>query len=384
VRRIFSLTLDGMGTDQIAALLSDEKLLTPFFYWEKRGRKLPGRQPERDPCQWNNSTVIKILTTQEYCGDVINFKTYTKSYKNKKCIANDPENWAIFKDVHEAVIDRATWEKVQQKRGKIRKRTTHTGERNMFSGLLVCSDCGINMNFHFNQKNHEIQYFNCPNNNRIRKLCATTHYVRVDFLEQVVLGEVRRLTKFASQHESSFVEAVMGHSQQTVTDKRQAKQKEINALLARDKELDTLFERMYEDNVAGKITDDRFAKMSQKYEAEQAGIAEQIKLLREELAKVSDQSMTTEMFIATVRKYTRAKKLAPRMLNELIDRIEVFQAEKIDGIWQQRLRIHYNCVGALSIPEQPTLPKPAVQIQTRRGVQVSYTPADTASADEAA
>jgi DNA invertase Pin-like site-specific DNA recombinase len=247
VQRIFRLTLEGLGTDQIASALFDSKIITPTFYWHERGIKRAGKLPERDPCGWRSSTVIKILSTQEYCGDVINFKTYSKSYKNKKRIPNDKDNWVVFKDVHEAIVDRADWEKVQQRHKRAYRRVQKDGERNMFSGILKCADCGGAMNYHFNQQNHDIEYFNCNNNNRSRKTCDTTHYVRVDFLEQAVLGEIRRLTRFASQHENEFVRVVMGHSQQNANDKRQAKQRELNALISRDKELDSIFERLYED-----------------------------------------------------------------------------------------------------------------------------------------
>jgi hypothetical protein len=145
-------------------------------------------------------------------------------------------------------------------------------------------------------------------------------------------------------------------------------------LQARDEELDGLFERIYEDNVSGKLSDDRFAKMSRRYEQEQKELAEKIKVVRAELEKQSSKSMTTDMFVATVRKYTRAKKLTPRMLNELIEKIEVHQAEKIDGVWEQRLVIHYNCVGTIFIPEVLPLPAPEVSVNTRKGVVVNYAP----------
>ena len=214
---------------------------------------------------------------------------------------------------------------VEDKRGKIRKRRTHEGERNMFSGLLVCADCGHNLHFHFNQGNPDIKYFNCSNYKGNRGSCTSTHYVRVDFLEQ-----------------------------------------------------DGLFERIYEDNVSGKLSDDRFARMSRRYEEEQKELAEKIKALRAEIDKQSSQSMTTDMFISLVRKYTRARKLTPRMLNELIEKIEVFNAEKIDGGWEQRLRIHYNCVGVIEIPDLIPLPAPEVSVNTRKGVVVNYAPSTIA------
>ena len=378
VRRVYSMTLEGFGTEQIAAQLEKDGVLTPRAYWLTKGIKRPGKGKQQPPTKWNSSTITKILSLQEYCGDILNFKTYSKSYKNKKRIDNDRENWVVFQDVHEAIIERAVYEQVQQKRGKIRKRRTNNGEHNMFSGLLVCADCGSNLHFHFNQGNPEIKYFNCSNYKGNRGTCTSTHYVRVDFLEEVVLGEIRRLTKFASLYEDEFVKAVIGHSQQAEQTDRKLKEKELKTLLARDEELDGLFERIYEDNVSGKLSDDRFAKMSRRYEDEQKELSEKIKKLRSEIEKQSSRSMTTDMFIGLVRKYTRARKLTPRMLNELIEKIEVFNAEKIDGVWEQRLRIHYNCVGTIEIPTVPPLPIPEVSVNTRKGVVVNYAPCELA------
>ena len=378
VRRVYSMTLEGFGTEQIVTRLEKDGVLTPRAYWLTKGIKRPGKGKQQPPTKWNSSTITKILSLQEYCGDILNFKTYSKSYKNKKRIDNDRENWVVFQDVHEAIIERAVYEQVQQKRGKIRKRRTNNGEHNMFSGLLVCADCGSNLHFHFNQGNPEIKYFNCSNYKGNRGTCTSTHYVRVDFLEEVVLGEIRRLTKFASLYEDEFVKAVIGHSQQAEQTDRKLKEKELKTLLARDEELDGLFERIYEDNVSGKLSDDRFAKMSRRYEDEQKELAEKIKKLRSEIEKQSSRSVTADMFIGLVRKYTRARKLTPRMLNELIEKIEVFNAEKIDGVWEQRLRIHYNCVGTIEIPTVLPLPIPEVSVNTRKGVVVNYAPCELA------
>ena len=376
VRRIFAMSLEGYGSDQIATVLDKEQILAPMAYWRSKGINRSGRAQDPDHTHWASGTIIKMLAMQEYCGDLINFKTYSKSYKNKKRLPNDPENMAVFKNVHEPIVDRATWEKIQEKRGKTRKRRCQNGERNMFSGLLVCADCGSTLHYHFNQGNHAIRYFNCSNNNSSRGTCLSTHYIRVDFLEQVVLAEIRRLTRFASRYESDFVKAVMGQSQQAVAREREYREKELNKLRARDKELDKLFERLYEDNVSGKISDERFNRMSASYETEQMELAESMKRIQTELEKCGGQAMTTDAFLAIVRKYTRARKLTPRMLNELIQRIEVHQAEKINGVHVQRLTIHYNCIGTLDIPEAlPALEMPKVLMQTRKGVRLTYEPA---------
>ena len=159
VRRVYSMTLEGFGTEQIAAQLEKDGVLTPRAYWLTKGIKRPGKGKQQPPTKWNSSTITKILSLQEYCGDILNFKTYSKSYKNKKRIDNDRENWVVFQDVHEAIIERAVYEQVQQKRGKIRKRRTNNGEHNMFSGLLVCADCGSNLHFHLQviQLGHVLQ-----------------------------------------------------------------------------------------------------------------------------------------------------------------------------------------------------------------------------------
>ena len=374
VKRIFDLCIDGKGPEQISRILErDQVLTTKALYASRKGKPLP-----KNPYGWKDQSIVGILERQEYTGCTCNFKTYSKSYKNKKRIHNDPENWVVFQDVHEPIIERAVFEQVQQKRGKMRKRRTSNGEHNMFSGLLVCADCGCNLHFHFNQGNPEIKYFNCSNYKGNRGTCQSTHYIRVDFLEEVVLGEIRRLTKFASLYEDDFLKAVIGHSQQVDEADRKLKEKELKALLARDEELDGLFERIYEDNVSGKISDERFSRMSRRYEDEQKELTEKIKQLRSEIEKQSSRTMTTDMFISLVRKYTRAKKLTPRMLNELVEKIEVFNAEKVNGVWEQRLRIHYNCVGTIEIPSALPLPTPDVSVNTRKGVVVNYAPCDVA------
>lgn len=211
VRRIYNEFLGGKGTEQIAEDLTADEILTPMNYWASKGLNRGGLRNTENPSFWNSSTIVKILTLQEYVGDVINFKTYSKFYKLKKRLKNKPEDMVVFKDVHESIISREDFERVKEKRGKTRKRKTSNGETNIFSGLLTCADCGSNMNYHFNQKNPDIKYFNCSSNNK-RGSCPQTHYIRVDFLEQVIIQEIRRLTKFATQYEKQFAEVIMGNS----------------------------------------------------------------------------------------------------------------------------------------------------------------------------
>ncbi len=379
VRRIYQMALDGYGLAETCAALEQDGIVNPTYYWRSRGVNRAGSKSTVDPTKWGHTTVRKILSLQEYCGDVINFKSYSKSFKIKKRIENPEENRAVFLNVHEAVIDRATWEKVQSmKKGTRRKRPTVTQEPSVFSGLLKCPECGGNLNFHFNQGNHDIKFFSCQNHNSGLRKCSKTHYIRLDFLEQVVLGEIHRLTQFAAEYEDDFVKAIMGHSAKVAQSDRARKQRELDALVARDKELDGLFERLYEDNVSGKISDERFAKMSKRYEEEQGENAAKIKALRLELRKHDGKQMDTDAFLETVRRYTDAQELTRRMVAELIDHIDVYHAEKQDGITTQRIVIYYNCIGAFTIPEHKDIPDVDVLMKTRKGVAVSYSPAKIA------
>ena len=379
VRRIFDMSYSGMGTFQIAVTLSDEKILTPAEYAIKKGIKKAGGNAGKtatDPYRWGQSTVGKILATQEYCGDVINFKTYSISYKNKKRHANDPENILVFKEVHEPIIDRTIFETIQLRRGKTRKRTMSNGEKNMFSGLLVCSDCGRNLHYHLNNRN--IRYFSCPGYNQgKRKDCFSTHYVRVDFLEQVVLAEIRRLTRFACKYEDQFVRVVSDFSKQAMQSQIDAHQSEVRSLMARDKELDRIFERLYEDNLSGKITDERFQRMSVNYDNEQKDLRERLTRLNNILEELNCKTTSTEKFVEAVRKYTRVKKLTTRMVTELIEHIEVHHTEKIDGVKTQKLVIYYNCIGSIEIPDEVPIPEADITMKTRKGVEVTYVPAAT-------
>ena len=376
VRKIFDMSYSGMGTFQIALTLSDEKILTPTEYAARKGIKKAGGNTGKtttDPYRWGQSTVGKILANQEYCGDVINFKTYSISYKNKKRHANDPENILVFKEVHEPIIDRTIFETIQLRRGKTRKRPMSNGEKNMFSGLLVCSDCGRNLHYHLNNRN--IRFFSCPGYNQgRRKDCTSTHYVRVDFLEQVVLAEIRRLTRFACKYEDEFVRVVSQFSKQAMQSQIDVYQSEIKSLILRDKELDRIFERLYEDNLSGKITDERFKKMSVNYDAEQKDLRERLNRLNDILEELACKTNSTEKFIKAVKKYTRVKKLTASMVTELIEHIEVHHTEKIDGVKTQKLVIYYNCIGSINIPEDVSIPEVDITMKTRKGVELTYVP----------
>lgn len=375
LRKIASLRFEGMGTNQIADWLTEQKILTPAAYFLSKGRKCR-RKPNEDPYRWSPSSIYSILTMSEYCGDVINFKTYSKSYKNKRRHQNSAEDMVVFKDVNPAIWSRETFERLQALSNGTRHRKSSDGERNMFSGIVKCADCGKNLHIHFNQRNHDIKYFNCPGYNQgKRKTCSSTHYIRADFLERVVLAEIRRLTRYASRYENTFTEQVANYSKKVLENEQKVRASELKALIARDKELDVLFEKIYEDNALGKISDERFKKLAEKYELEQETLSERIDQLKQKYDEAQTRAVNTDTFLAAVRKYTRIQKLTPRILTELIERIEVHQAEVVSGGKRQKIVIHYNCIGAIEIPEETNIPQPQISMETRQGVMVTYDPA---------
>ena len=379
VRKVYQMYLDGFGIEQIAGWLEKEKILTPNFYAFENGLKVSGKKSNRSPYAWKHSTVSKILSLQEYCGDVINFKTYSKSYKNKTRYKNDKENQSIFENVHQPIIEREMWEQVQIKRGKVRNKRTTTGEHNMFSGLLECSTCGSNLNFHFNQGNHEITYFNCPNYNNRGRTCDATHYIRTDFLEEIIKNDIARITAFTEHYENEFIKLLTDSSVKETEKKTQLMEKELETLSARSSELDVLFERIYEDSVIGKITEERFAKMSKKYENEQSDIQTKIALLQKEIRIRAKKKGTANEFLEIVRNYTDMKELTPQILREFVEKIIIHHREKIDGVEIQKVEIIYNCVGTIEIPNLKKIPQKEITMKTRKGVALHYSNPQKAS-----
>lgn len=349
VRKIFEMYLNGRGTEQIAGFLEKEHILTPNACAKENGFKVSGIVAE-NKYRWRSSTVSKILAQQEYCGDIINFKTYSKSYKNKKRRQNSRDNWAVFENVNEPIIQRDVFNKVQQKRGKVHNKKRKNAEHNMFSGLLVCSDCGSNLHFHFNQGNESIQYFNCSNNNSRNRTCPTTHYIREDFLEELVRTDINRLTAFTNQYKDEFLRMLEQSSGAESQSKLKSAENEIGRLLKRNEEIDKLFSAIYEDKIKGTISEERFEKMSKGYEKEQTDNKAKIFSLSEEIKSDAKQIDTTKMFLDIVDKTTHIEKLTAEIVREFIDKIVVHHRIKKEGVTTQKVEIYYNVIGKFELP----------------------------------
>lgn len=374
VKKIYSLALSGWGTDQIARYLESEKILTPTAYWLSKGIVIPGRKDTTlDPYYWGNTTVKGILEKREYMGDVVNFKSYTKSYKNKKRYRNDESDMLIIENVHEPIIDRATWQAVRTLRSqsKGRRRSPKSGIINPFSGVMYCADCGGKMRFRHYDSNG-LEYFECSNykGKGTRGICETTHRIRCDALDMVVKEELRKLTSVYENSKEEFCRFLEKEYESTCGQNKENLEKRIRTLESRNEQIDILYKKIYEDNCFGKISDEMFSVMSKDYEKEKKDNTELLISLNDELRKEKDGKAMKERFMDTVSYYIDVKELTPLVVSELIERIEVFHATGTGNDKHQRIIIHYNFIGSCELPEDNDTNE--IKIDTRQGMSISY------------
>ena len=373
VKRIFQMSLEGKGNETIARILHEEKVLVPTSYMIEKGIRQSRRKPA-DPCKWMATTVGRILESQEYCGDVINFKTYSRSFKDKRRLANPKENWVIFKDVHEPIVDRETFELVQKsiKNTKRRAPKPENGEKSIFSDLLYCSDCGHKLWHHVNPRNKDIKFFSCSNYKKdTRGTCDARHYVRADAIEQVVMLELRRLAKFLEYDEEAFADMLAEKTNEDLIAEKKQVQKELDRAIARNEDVARLYERLYEDNVSGKVTDEWFMQLSHKYESERLELKTKIQQYREQLSNLGTMQKGKEQFISAVRKFMQMETLTAPLLKELIDKIVIYETQGTGKHRTQRIVIYYRFVGYLEIPLTESEWE-YYRADTRQGVAVEY------------
>jgi len=375
VRDIYKMALEGKGNESIARILQERGVLVPQAYWQSKGFSRGGKKTQPNPCRWCKTTVGKILTQQEYCGDVINFKTYSKSFKNKARIDNDPDNWVIFKGVHEPIIDRDTWERVQElvKATKRRYCKQKGHEKSMFSGILRCPECGANLRNHFNQSNPSIRFFECPNYKGNRGTCASRHYIREDSIGQVVLLELQQMAQLLEYDEAAFVEFLEAKMSKDARSTQKTLEASLQAATARNSDVTRLYQRLYEDNVNGKVTDEWFIQLSHKYEVEQLELKEKMNECRDKLRELQGVQTSRASFIRAIRNFVAVKELTPLTLKELIDHIDVYPIEGSGKNRTQRVTIYYRFVGTIQIPAVPR--RAHLKLDTRQGVAVEYIPA---------
>ena len=354
VRQIYSLCLAGNGPTKIARMLTEQQIPTPGTLEYRRTGSTRRYHPGYE-CKWATNTVVHLLENREYTGCLVNFKTEKPSYKLKHSIENPPEKQAVFENHHEPIIDRETWERVQELR-KQRKRPNRYDEVGLFSGILFCADCGSVMYQQRYQTDKRKQDCYICGSYKKRTADCTAHFIRTDLLTAGVLSNLRKVTSYASKHEARFLKLLIEQNEDGDRRRNAAKKKELEAAEKRIAELSAIFKRLYEDSVTGRISDERFTELSADYEAEQKELKERAARLREELSKAQEATANAEKFMNVVRRHTTIEELTPTLLREFVEKIVVHESVALDGkrrgkLRRQEIEIYYSFVGKVELPD---------------------------------
>ena len=349
VKRIFNLCMEGRGPMQIANQLKSDKVLTPTAYRALQGIKTPNKKPE-DPYDWHSSTVVAILERREYTGCTVNFKTYTNSIWDKKQRDNPLEKQAIFPNTHEAIIEEAVFEKVQQVRQQ-RHRKTRTGRSSIFSGLVYCADCGEKLYYGAtNNYRPEGAFFDCSLHWKHKDKCGT-HYIRETVLSRLVLKHIQAVTGYILRHEAHFRTVMEEQLRLESGEQIRIRRKRLERNVNRIAELKRLFIRIYEDNASGRLSDDRFDMLSLTYETEQKQLEAECVTLRQEIEVQERQNENIEKFIQTAHKYVGIDELDGYALRELVSAIYVDAPDNSSGKRVQHIHIKYDGLGFIPLNE---------------------------------
>ena len=349
VKRIFNLCMEGRGPKQIANQLKADKVLTPSSYRALQGIKTPNKKPE-DPYGWHSSTVVAILERREYTGCTVNFKTYTNSIWDKKQRDNPLEKQAIFPNTHEAIIEEAVFEKVQQVRQQ-RHRKTRTGRSSIFSGLVYCADCGEKLYYGAtNNYRTEGAFFDCSLHWKHKDKCGT-HYIREAVLSRLVLKHIQAVTGYILRHEAHFRTVMEEQLRLESSEQIRIRKKRLEQNENRIAELKRLFIRIYEDNASGRLSDERFDMLSLTYETEQKQLEDECVTLRQEIEVQERQNENIEKFIQTAHKYVGIDELDGYALRELVSAIYVDAPDKSSGKRVQHIHIKYDGLGFIPLNE---------------------------------
>lgn len=348
VRRIFQMYVDGYRISEIGHKLTEEKIETPILYYMNRGIKTNARSEY--PEIWDLMSIKYILSQTAYAGHTVNFQTAVKSYKTKKQIRLPKEDWIIYRNTQEPIIDEKTFETVQQMR-KVKRARTKYNEPNMFSGLLYCADCGNHLTIQRVARNRKMDNFSCATYRKKKKGLCSCHRILVSDLETIVKEDLQKVCEYVFLHEKEFTdEYLSGSKRETV--KFQAKTKaELKRLSERQEEIGRIIRKLYEDNVCGRITDERFDFLAKSYEDEGNELKTKIQEFKNALASSVQDEEKLSKFLKVVKSYTEIEELTPEILNSFIEKIYIGETEKYDGRKMQDVEIIYKFVGAINLPQ---------------------------------
>ena len=346
VRPIFAWCMEGFGPSQISKKLKEAKVDCPTVHWMKMGRNAPAKTPD-NPYNWAPRTITGILEKQEYLGHMVNFKTRKQSYKSKKKLENPPDQWKIFENTHEAIIDEETFARVKELR-KNKRRPARTGKTNMFSGLVRCADCGEKL-YYCTSNSFETRqdYFICSTSRKRGKDACETHFIRAVVLEEGTLQHMRLVIQCVADYEDAFRRALGAKRSEEAKKELSVKKRTLQKSENRLAELDRLFKRIYEDMVNGKLSEARFQMLSDDYEQEQADLRAKIEMLENEIQNQEDQAENVDRFIRQAKKYLYLEKLTPTILNDMVNVVYVHAPDKSSGHRVQDVDISYNHIGIL-------------------------------------
>ena len=348
VRRIYDLCIQGYGTHQICNILKQEKVPTPKEYKAIHG--LCNYHISEVKYCWQDRSIYDILFRQEYIGDTVNFKGTTKSFKDKSKIYFPKEQWKIFKNTHEPIIDEETWNTVQRIREN-RQRPTKIGKINIFSGHLFCKDCGSKLYYCTSRSYTENKHFyRCSKYKNTSSKSCTSHTIREHILKELVLENIKQVLSYIRSYEDLFIKQKLETSLEEQKKIDSINKKLLSQYEKRIKDIDNLIQHIYEDNISGKITDERFTILSLNYEKEQKELKSKVKELANKLDTTKQQELDLASFVSKVKQYTEISELTPEIINELIDKIYVYQSKKVNGKPTQQIDIYYNEIGIINIP----------------------------------
>ena len=348
VRRIFQMYVDGYRISEIGHKLTEEKVETPMLYYMNRGIKTNARSEY--PEIWDSMSIKYILSQTAYAGHTVNFQTTVKSYKTKKQIRLPKEDWIIYRNTQEPIIDEKTFETVQQMR-KVKRARTKYNEPNMFSGLLYCADCGNHLTIQRVARNRKMDNFSCATYRKKKKGLCSCHRILVSDLETIVKKDLQKVCEYVFLHEKEFTdEYLSGSKKETV--KFQSKTKaDLKRLSERQEEIGKIIRKLYEDNVCGRITDERFDFLAKSYEDEGNDLKTNIQELKNALASSVQDEEKLSKFLKVVKSYTEIEELTPEILNSFIEKIYIGETEKYNGRKMQEVEIIYKFVGAINLPQ---------------------------------
>ena len=348
VRKIYRMYLEGNNMGSIARRLTEEGVETPKLYAENRGIK--HYKAATYPEIWSRISVEYILSNYEYTGCTVNFKTKRKSFKNKKQIIQNKEEWAVFENTQEAIIDKETFELVQKMRGT-KRAYTKFNEINIFSGLLFCADCGGRMTIRRRKDDRRKDSFICSTYRKKKKNLCTEHAIKVSALEQIVLEDIRKVCAYVRRYENEFVEDYRKCSTRESAKLQASARNELKRAECRLSDIEKIIVKLYEEKVCGKMPEARFELLAKNYEAEQAELKQKAVTLKAGLAIAEENNCNISKFIALIKSYTEVVELTPEILNSFIDKIYVGKPDRINGQRVQNVRIVYKLVGAVDISQ---------------------------------